>query len=239
MGSQRRLQLENIINCRDLGGYPCGDRVTKFGRFLRCGIPLTPTSDDIVALMQYGVTTVLDLRGDWEFEMMPSVFRFMDRVSYHHVCLYEINAAVSKEFDGTLEQSYELSVELYKENYAQALRVIANVPDGCVLFHCYFGKDRTGLLCALLMHIAGVDTTDIIADYQVSYTYILSFIEKEKARTGGMLWDTKEENFYSDANSIAALLQFIRKKYGSVMQYIREIGITEAEIERIRAKFFA
>ena len=99
MGSLRRLVLNNIVNCRDLGGYVCEKGITEFGKFLRCGIPATPTSDDIVEIMKYGVNTVIDLRGDWECENQPSVFQFIESINYHHVCLFEINAAISAQFD--------------------------------------------------------------------------------------------------------------------------------------------
>lgn len=239
MGFLRRLSLNNIINCRDLGGYPCNNgKSTEFGRFLRCGMPLTPTQEDIVELMKYGVSTVLDLRGDWESETMPSVFKFLDGVEYHHVSLFEVNAAVSEEYTGSIEKSYEMGIENYKENYAEALRIIADAKDGCVLFNCYFGKDRTGIMAAILLSIAGASPEDIIADYQVSYTYIVPFIEKEKANPSGTMWETNEENFHSDANNMAALLNYLNKKYGSVMGYVKSIGINDETIEKIRCRFF-
>ena len=239
MGSIRRLKLENIINCRDLGGYVCKDGVTKFGRFLRCGIPDTPTSDDIVEIVKYGVKTVIDLRGDWECEHIPSVFQFLDRVDYHHVCLFEINAALSNEFDGTIEKSYELSIEKYKHRYAEVLKIIADAQEGCILFHCFFGKDRTGMLSTLLLHIAGADREDIIADYQLSYTYILPYIEKERKNPDGNMWETDESNLLSKPSTIISLLNFIDHKYGSVDNYLDNIGITQEIRAKIKTRFFA
>lgn len=239
MGSIKRLIFENIINCRDLGGYVCRHGVTQFGRFLRCGIPDTPTSGDIVKLMKYGVKTVIDLRGDWECENQPSVFQYLDGVDYHHVGVFELNAAIINEFDGTLESSYELSIDQYKECYAKVLSIIADAKDGCVLFHCFFGKDRTGMLAALLLSIAGAEIEDIIADYQVSYTYIAPYIEREKANPDGNIWDTNDANYLSNAKTIIGLMNYIIKKYGSTDNYLAEIGIDDTTKEKIRARFFA
>lgn len=239
MGSIRRLKLNNIVNCRDLGGYVCADGTTKFGRFLRCGIPATPTSDDIVEILKYGVKTVIDLRGDWECENQPSVFQFIESINYHHICLFEINAAISAQFDGTLEKSYELSIEEYKDRYAKVLRTIADAPDGGILFHCFFGKDRTGMLTALLLSIAGAEKEDIIADYQVSYTYIKSFIEREKSNPDGNIWDNDETNYLSNPGTIISLMNFIDKKYGSVDGYLKEIGIDKETKQKIKSRFFA
>ncbi len=239
MENKRRLKLKNIVNCRDLGGYVCPDGATKFGRFLRCGMPATPTSDDIVEILKYGVSTVIDLRGDWECENQPSVFQFIDNIDYHHVCLFEINAAISEQFDGTLEKSYELSIEEYKSRYAEVLKLIADAKEGCVLCNCFFGKDRTGMLCALLLSIAGAGREDIIADYQVSYTYIRPFIEAERDNPDGNIWETNDSNFLSEPKTIISLLDFIDKKYGCVDNYLKEIGINEEIKQKIKARFFA
>lgn len=239
MGSLKRLALENIINCRDLGGYPCADgKATEYGRFIRCGMPVTPTQEDIVSVLKYGVKTVIDLRGDWESETYPSVFKFLDSVNYHHVSLFEVNAAISSEYTGSIEKSYEAGIENYKENYAKVLKIIADAKDGGILFNCYFGKDRTGILSAILLSIAGAYPEDIIADYQVSYTYIIKYIEKEKNNPDGTMWETNEENFYSDANNMASLLNYINEKYGSVLGYVKSIGVDDSTVEKIRRRFF-
>lgn len=239
MGCVKRLSLKNVINCRDLGGFPCADgRVTQFGRFLRCGVPKTPEQDEIVTLMQYGVSTVIDLRGNWESETYPSVFKFLDGVDYHHVSLFEANVAVSQNSTLTIAESYQHAVEDYKDSYRKVLEIIADAKDGCVLFNCYFGKDRTGILAAVLLSLAGVAYEDIIADYQVSYTYILPFIQRARATHDESMWETNDENFKSDADTLASLINYMNKKYGSVEGYVKSAGVSDETIEKIRRRFF-
>ena len=239
MGCVKRLPLKNVINCRDLGGYPCADgKITQFGRFLRCGMPKTPEQDEIVALMQYGVSTVIDLRGNWESENYPSVFKFLDGVDYHHVSLFEVNAAIDEQFTGTIAESYQLGIEDYRENYKKVLEIIADAKDGCVLFNCYFGKDRTGILAAVLLSLAGAAYEDIIADYQVSYTYILPFIQRARTAHDESMWETNDENFKSDADTMASLINYVNKKYGSLEGYVKSTGVSDETIEKIRRRFF-
>ncbi len=236
MGSLKRLPLQEVINCRDLGGYPCKKGVTEFKRFLRCGMPVTPSEKDIVELLKYGVTTVIDLRDEEEAERIPSVFKFIEAVDYHNICLLDFNAAVANIYYRSLEECYEYSLENYKEKYFEALSTIADTKDGCVLYHCYFGKDRTGLLSMLLLYIAGAEVEDIIADYQTTHTYILPYIKKKVAE--GANWTEDTESHKSSPDSIAHIINYLNQKYGSIGGYLKDIGITDEIIEKIQNKFF-
>ena len=162
MNSQRRYKLENIVNCRDLGGYPSKYGITEFGRFIRCGTVIRPTDADIKALKKLNVSTVIDLRGDFETVNQPNNFeRLTDNVN--HISLYEINVADVKGARIELSDIYKVIVDTYKENIAKVLKTIADAPDGAILYHCFLGKDRTGILSMLLLTIAGVDEDDIVA----------------------------------------------------------------------------
>lgn len=233
MNTQRRYPLENIVNCRDLGGYPSKYGCTKFGRFIRCGTVDRPTEGDIKVLGGLNISTVIDLRGDFEFNNQPNDFeRLTDNVN--HVSLYELNVAEAKNVKLTLPEVYEFIVDNYKENIYKALKVIADAPDGAVLYHCFLGKDRTGILSLLLLTIAGVGEDDIVADYQLTYTYLENYIHTH----ADSLWDTNAEMHYSLPQTMRTLISCIKKKYGSVENYIRLTGISDNEIEKIRKRFF-
>lgn len=233
MNTQRRYPLENIVNCRDLGGYPSKYGCTKFGRFIRCGTVDRPTEDDIKVLGELNISTVIDLRGDFEFNNQPNDFeRLTDNVN--HVSLYELNVAEAKNVKLTLPEVYEFIVDNYKENIYKALKVIADAPDGAVLYHCFLGKDRTGILSLLLLTIAGVGEDDIVADYQLTYTYLENYIHTH----ADSLWDTNAEMHYSLPQTMRTLISCIKEKYGSVENYIRLTGISDNEIEKIRKRFY-
>lgn len=71
-GNARRILLDGVFNCRDLGGYPCaGGKTTQFGRFIRCGIPFGPMGPDRARLAEIPVKTVIDLRGNGESKVAP------------------------------------------------------------------------------------------------------------------------------------------------------------------------
>ncbi|MBP9989703.1 MAG: tyrosine-protein phosphatase, partial [Ruminococcus sp.] len=222
-----------ILNCRDLGGFPTQYGITQFGRFLRAGVVATPTDEDIKALEEYGVKTVIDLRGDFETINTPTCFERINGVELHHISLYESNAATD-DLEMTLQEIYVKIVEEYKHNIKALFDVIANAPDGVIMFHCFFGKDRTGILSMLLLTVAGAAIEDIIANYELTYTYILPYINVHIKE----LWNQNMSAHYSLAETISSLILFLDEKYGSVLNYIKSCGVTDEEIDKIRKRFF-
>lgn len=232
----RRIPLESVYNCRDLGGYPVKEGATKFGRFLRCGIPQGPVPTDCEKLTEYGVRTVIDLRGNSETEHFPSAFVNNSKVSYHHFSLMEINPAEELDNPKTLDETYIQIIEKQKNNIAAVLRVIANAPDGIVLYHCSLGKDRTGNLSYFLLSLAGVDIIDIKADYEVSNTYLQPMFKKMVAM-GIDLFDEKlNTHLVSPAKNMEIIDNHIKETYGSAQNYLLKAGLTEKELEILKNK---
>ncbi len=233
MNTQKRYLLENIVNCRDLGGYPSKYGCTKFGRFIRCGTVSRPTDNDIEILKTLNVSTVVDLRGDFEFNDQNNALERLTK-SINHISLYEMNVADAKNIKMTLGEVYEFIVDNYRGNIGRALKVVAEAPEGAVLYHCFLGKDRTGIFTLMLLTIAGVDDDDIVADYQLTYTYLENYIRTH----ADSLWDTNAEMHYSLPQTMRTLIAYIKDKYGSVQNYIHSTGIADEDVEKIRKKFY-
>jgi protein-tyrosine phosphatase len=229
---QRRIPFENIINCRDLGGYPCKDgSVTQFGRMLRCGIPRDPTPKDMETLAQRGIKTVIDLRGDLEAIERPSAFMGHRDFTYHQISLLEVNPAIT-DSRVLLKDIYINSIEKYSPNYARAFKTLAAI-ETPALFHCFLGKDRTGILASMLLDLAGVCREDIIADSQVSGTYLSPFYKRELENDTGLIWENNDDHLLSDAKNIASLHDYIAEKYGGVQGYLKAVGVATDDIEKV------
>ena len=113
----------------------------------------------------------------------------------------------------------------------KALRAVAAAPGG-VLFHCTAGKDRTGLMAALLLGLAGVGREEILADYQVSETYLADVICQIKTKVP----DLSAFAGASKAEYLNDCLKLVETKYGSIHGYIQAIGLTEEELIALRRK---
>ena len=227
---QRRYRAEKIVNFRDLGGYPLDGGVTRWGRALRCGVPNGTTEGDIELLRSLGIRRIFDLRGENEVTELPSGLYGIPGIECVNIPLLEVNPDTSK--NQSVTDMYIYSLTENAPNYARVLRLIAET-DSPFMFHCFGGKDRTGLLAALLLGAAGAEREDIVADYQISFTYLRPFYEREIATGSPLIWDTDLSKLESSPDKMRSTLDFLDENYGGIMGYISSLGLSGDEIARI------
>ena len=167
----RDLTWDACYNARDLGGYPTTDgRATRRQALIRADnlVRLTPAGQ--AALRAYGVRTILDLRLAYELASDPSPFAATSgqpgEPRYVHLPLHD--AATDAAIDAADSTAAGYLV-LLEQNHAHVAAVIgavaAGLAAGGVVVHCHGGKDRTGLVAALLLALVGVPPALIAADY--------------------------------------------------------------------------
>ena len=221
MESFRHMPLENIQNCRDLGGYPIkGGGFTKYGRLLRCGRPRASTPSDMGFFREYGIKNVFDLRGDSEAISMPSEFADYPGVNYYHFSLLEINPA-SPHMEMSMPEVYVTSLNECKGNYARLFSALSRV-EAPSMFHCFLGKDRTG-----------INFEDIVADYRISSTYLEPFYRREMERKTGLVHESDMTHLGSPSENITAVFEYLSRRYGSVEDYFLSAGLTSDEIDAV------
>lgn len=247
---QRDLAWEGCLNVRDLGGHPTADGgETRYGAVVRADSVRQLTEAGWQAAVDYGIRTVVDLRGDHELEADPPAELPVDVL---HVPFMEENEAAFAEVEAVARAAgeaagddvarrtrdvYLVFLECFKQNVAAGLRAVARAPEGGVVVHCVGGKDRTGLLTALLLHLAGVDAEQIAADYALS---------EERLRPRHDVWIAEAETeaererlrrvLQSPAASMVGVLAALEERYGSVEGYLRG-GVTDEELQLARARF--
>lgn len=227
----RRYPFAAMLNLRDLGGYPKkGGGMTPFGRFLRGDAPVALASGEIEALQSMGINCVIDLRGEREAAAHPNALSGRDGFELHNVSL------VAEDYDyvPVMENSVaDMYLHIAKNTQAmeRVFRAIAGT-DGGVFYHCAVGKDRTGVVSALLLRLAGVSDADIIADYQVSYTYLRPMIERNRA----LYENVPMSLWHSNVEYMDGFLKKFDKEYGSMLLYLQKIGLSDGEIAAIERK---
>ena len=225
----RRYILNGTLNTRDLGGYPTGSgEYTKYGKLLRSDGPYELSAADLDMLYSMGITTAIDLRSAGEVSRKPSSFSSDSRFVHHHRHINDKLRELNGEAD--IPDGYFNMMD-QNDNVRDVMRIIAGAPGG-VLFHCAAGKDRTGCTAALLLDLAGVALVDIIADYQVTETYILEMWQRIISEFPEL------PEFYgrSRPEYIEGFMARVYEEYGGARGFLLALGVTEAELDSIMQK---
>ncbi len=231
MTTTRHIELQGAFNVRDLGGYRTATGgETAWRTFLRADALHELTPVDIETLLGLGLATVIDLRSDGEIARQPSRFAAHDAVAYTHIPLFDGLAPVDAFITGTgsfsLSARYIDAVEHCRPALAKVAHAIAGAPDGVVLFNCTAGKDRTGIVAALLLSLAGVGADDIAADYALTATLARPLMDRLKmqAMTRGLDEATSGRLLSSEDTAMRQFLRHVEDRHGGFRRYLSESG---------------
>lgn len=245
----RDLVWDGCLNVRELGGLPTRDGgETRSGSVVRADSVRQLSDEGWQALVDHGIRTVVDLRGDDERADDPPAELPVEVV---HVPFFETSeaewreiaaerdaaAAAAPDVAGATRDVYLIFLERFRGNVAAAVRAVANAPEGGVVVHCVGGKDRTGLLSAFLLHLAGVDDDEIAADYALSEERLRPRHEAwfETAESGEEL-ERLRRIAQTPAASMTGVFAELERRYGGIEAYLRSAGVGDDELRLVRAR---
>jgi protein tyrosine/serine phosphatase len=245
----RDLVWDGCLNVRELGGLATRDGgETRPGAVVRADSVRQLSDAGWAALVEHGIRTVVDLRGhderadDPPAELPVEVVHvpFFEATDEEwHAIAAELDAAARAAPDAAMatRDVYLIFLERFKRNVGAAVRAVAHAPEGGVVIHCVGGKDRTGLLSAFLLHLAGVADDEIASDYALS---------EERLRPRHEAWFAAAESdeelerlqriAQTPAASMSGVFSELEQRYGGVEAYLREAGVTDEELELVRAR---
>ena len=241
--TERVLNWEGCLNVRELGGHGTEDgRTTRFGAVVRADSVRHLTPAGWRALVDYGVRTIVDLRRHDELERDPPLDVPVEVV---HVPLQTEQDEVDvqrvwrggDEDEAGIHAAYALMTEALAPNFARAIDTVAKAPEGGVVVHCYAGKDRTGLTCAMLLRLAGVAIEDIAADYGLSSENIRRLIDPWAAAAP----DERERALRrrigaSPPQVMADVLAGLEERHGTMRGYLLDAGANPDSLDRAGAR---
>jgi protein-tyrosine phosphatase len=247
MATERTLFWDGCVNVRDLGGLPTEDGgETRFGAVVRADSVRGLSDEGWEALVSYGVRRIVDLR--WHEELAEDPPRELP-VDAVHVPLFgdrnesrEIDELLKHERDSAARRSrfYLECLRRYPRNFARAIAAVGAAPDSAVVVHCAGGVDRTGLVSAFLLSVAGVAPEDIAADYAASEANWASRTAVWIGEAGTE--DEREFRRFLSRMPPEAMLQVLEtleREHGGVASYLRGAGAAESNLERIRTRLRA
>jgi protein-tyrosine phosphatase len=242
----RLVQMEQVHNFRDLGGYPTASGATTKWRtlFRADGLHRLRAAADIEIVETLGLKSVIDLRTMRE-QQEQGIFPLDDiEVDFHHVSIVDATWSDSKETPQIedpvefLVWGYRDLLEIGSEKFALAIRILSNQENVPAVFHCAAGKDRTGVLAALILSTVGVPDDVICADYGLTRRSIEKTISWAKLHYPEMATRWTEINpvyLAAEPQAMQVILNDLVSAHGSVINYVRSLGVSESEIQSLSA----
>jgi protein-tyrosine phosphatase len=226
-----RLAWDAVLNVRDLGGPRCTGGVIRSGVLVRASTMGSLNAAGAAAMRAHGVRTVIDLRGPDEVDAMPSPFGMglvcrNVRVDGEHTLKLHEHAIA-----GTMAQQLA-DLARPGSGLRAALAAIAGA-DPAVVVHCQAGRDRTGIVVAVLLAALGVADNDIVADHCASDAELVDEYARFRAEHPEVAADMAEHQGRR-AWVIGELLGAIRAQHGHAEDYLELIGVLPKEIRRLR-----
>jgi protein-tyrosine phosphatase len=222
----RHLPLDGTRNVRDVGGYPAaGGRRTRWRTLLRSDELTTLPEHAQRALMDLGLRQVVDLRWPDEADRSPNVFRRSDRVRYTSIPLLADDPTPHAGLAGMYRHVFDVRATQLAE-VARALLEPGGLP---AIVGCAAGKDRTGVVIAMLLDLVGVPTEVIVEDYALTAGYFAaprSLVEPPD-------WRHEPLELESSPALMAQALVHLDQAHGGARSLLRRQGLADGDIDRL------
>ena len=243
--SERHFAFEGCFNFRDIGGYPTkeGKKIKK-GIYFRTGRQDRMSEKDLAELKNLKISTQIDLRKPEE--ILDQGKGPLENMGADYINIPIIPDGGSDQLSrlvgdtGISGKRYLGYLEFGPESWLKIFEILANKDSLPVVLHCTAGKDRTGVSTAFLLSVLGVDRDLIEADYKLTNLDTerqAEFIEN----SGGFPEGVDREAMILAAgvpeDAMTVFLDGVESRWGSVLGYLEEIGITKNQMNVIRDNF--
>jgi protein-tyrosine phosphatase len=239
------LDFEGGYNVRDLGDYPTKDgHSTQQHVLIRAGNLDKLSAVSQQQLIEYGVKTIIDIRDEWEAVNFPNPFAKSGIVTCLNLPLIGDNLSNNVTWKAethnysALDEPYTKYLDHCQRQLGAIVSAIAE-SGFTTLFYCHAGKDRTGIVAALLLGTVGVPDAAIAEDYALSARQIAHLIKqwREYAVQHGQDMQQFERDAASNPETMVNMLEYLTRRYGSVANYLYVCGVSDSQLEHLRSHF--
>lgn len=233
----RIIELEGCFNFRDIGGHHTDDgRSVRWGRLFRSDALHHLTDADLRRVRdELGIRIVVDLRSSAERAGEIPTSLCDPPVREHHVPLFD-GERRSAPSDLSLDQIYSILLRVARAPIARFVRLLAESSEP-VLFHCAAGKDRTGLVTAVVLGAIGVREAEIVGDYAETRRNLDRIVDRlrESASYDHVFTELPPETLHAEPATMERFLAGVARDFGSMRGYLRESGVSDAELAALDA----
>ncbi|MDQ1687531.1 MAG: protein-tyrosine phosphatase [Frankiaceae bacterium] len=247
------IPLSGAANVRDLGGLPLADGgATSYGELVRADNLQGLTGEDVDLLVGMGLSTVVDLRSPYEV-LAEGPGPLVGVVEHRtHSLVPEAGAGTDIDADYLMLRREHVGarfpadpvVAFYlaylsdrPESVVGALRAVSEAK-GAAVVHCAAGKDRTGVVIALALAVAGVEREAIVADYAATGERIGDILARLRASPTYVadIDRLPDEKHKPRAESMAVFLDQLDADWGGPLGWLEANGFQAPDVERLRTK---
>lgn len=237
--ADRLLPLAGAYNFRDLGHYPTVDgQATVWGKLFRSDTLHELSVADLEVLRQIGLASVIDLRTTTEVERAGRGLLAEEPIRYLHASvLQEGSEAVAAPSGDDPSERYLWYLESGREALVAALELVADPQSYPLVFHCTAGKDRTGVLAALVLDILGVSAAVIVEDYMLTATRIELIVSRLRRDP---LWGQQLDQIPASRltlrhGTMEGFLAQLHQRHGGARQWALDAGLPKPSLDRMTA----
>ena len=231
----RRLSWPDCWNTRDLGGLPRDGGATRSRVLIRSDSLVHLTTEGREAMSAYGVTTVLDLRSSAELVKDPSPLAAAKDIRYLHRELIDDSNMNNIGDSKDMFERYVFIIDNRPDAFRDVFTAIGEA-DGGVVFHCFAGKDRTGLVAAMLLSLAGVAPADVAADYEETDQQLAEQYEVWVSEAPPEKRDLFRDELRCPPERILRVLDHFERRWGGVAAYLEGAGMAPSSIDRVASR---
>ncbi len=232
----RHLPLDGTFNLRDIGGYATVDRRhTRWHTLWRSDSLHRLGRDDQEVMLCLGLRTIIDLRSVGETLQAPNVFATSSLVDYHNIPLSPPTSVENFKLPQDLVDLYTTVLDSCQSAIRTVFDVLLASTHRPCLVHCTAGKDRTGIIVALILGAIGVPDETIVADYALTDLYIrdLAAELRQNAEQTGLDAKFYERMWACHPELMARTLTYLRQHYGGAVAYLRRLGLDDIQLARL------
>ncbi len=229
---ERLLPLAGASNFRDLGGYPTTDGgMTRWGQLFRSDTLHELTEADLEVLRDVGLASVIDLRTATELGRSGRGLLGQEPVAYLHASVLQEeggeSVAIPAPSGDDPAERYLWYLDVGHGALREALTMVADPKNRPLVFHCAAGKDRTGVLAALLLDILGVEHTVIVDDYAITATRMELILERLRRDPvwGSSIAEIPPGRVHAEATTMARFLELLSTRHGGAREWALAAGV--------------
>jgi protein tyrosine/serine phosphatase len=227
-------------NFRDLGGYPTTDGgFTHWGRLFRSDTLHELTEGDVALLREMGLKSIIDLRTATEAELSGRGLLGAEATDYFHLSVIDQDrgesSGIPAPIDESLANRYLWYLDIGRDALARAIGILGEASSYPLVFHCAAGKDRTGVLAALILDIVGVERQAIVGDYVLTASRMEAILERllRNRAEGGMDYQFPASALTVEAATMEGFLDGVDQRYGGARQWALAAGVPYDAVEAL------